>query len=126
MGTPIQSDTAVTRATVEGYLESLKSRQDWQRFFSDDVTFTSCTSPNRQIAGRERFIEATGRFYGTIEKVEVRRLIVDGDRACALTHYELKPPVGASFESDVAEVFYVHDGKIAAFDIYFDTAPYPK
>ena len=126
MGTPIHSDTAATRATVEGYLESLKSRQDWQRFFSDDVIFTSCTSPNRQIAGRERFVEGTKRFYGTIEKVEVRQVIADGDRACALTRYALKSPVGSSFESDVAEVFHVHDGKIDAFDIYFDTAPYRK
>jgi hypothetical protein len=28
--------------------------------------------------------------------------------------------------SDVAEVFQVRDGKIAALDIYFDAAPFPK
>jgi hypothetical protein len=30
------------------------------------------------------------------------------------------------FGSDVAEVFGVLDGKIASFDIYFDSSPFPK
>ncbi len=58
---------------------------------------------------------------------EVRDLMVDGQRACALTRYHLQPPGGApAFTSDVAEVFGVRDGRIRSFDIYFDTAPFPK
>jgi len=56
----------------------------------------------------------------------VRSLIVDGATACALTRYELQPPRGAAFQSDVAEIFTVRDGKIDTFGIYFDTSPYPK
>jgi hypothetical protein len=37
------------------------------------------------------------------------------------------PPNGsAAFESDVAELFTVRDGRIESFTICFDTAPYPK
>jgi ketosteroid isomerase-like protein len=123
-GTP--NSSAATRAVVEGYLDSLTSGKAWQHMFADDVVFTSRTSPMREIAGHDAFVDATERFYSTIESVEMRGLIVDGDRACALTRYTLKPPARPSFESDVAEIFRVRDGKITAFDIYFDSAPYPK
>jgi len=33
---------------------------------------------------------------------------------------------GPAFTSDVAEVFYVVDGKIGSFDVYFDSAPFPR
>jgi ketosteroid isomerase-like protein len=121
-----KGDPAATRVVVEGYFAGLKAGEGWQRFISDDVVFTSRTSPNRQISGRSTFVEATKRFYSTIASVDVRQLIVDGDRACVLSRYALKPPAGPSFDSDVAEIFQIRDGKIAAFDIYFDSAPYPK
>ena len=53
--------------------------------------------------------------------------MIEGTKACALTRYQLQPPNGgASFASDVAEVFSVRGGKIGSFDIYFDSAPFPK
>ena len=52
--------------------------------------------------------------------------MTDGDRAVALTRYQLGGPGGASFSSDVAEVFSVANGKITSFAIYFDSAPFPK
>jgi ketosteroid isomerase-like protein len=62
-----------------------------------------------------------------IAGVELRSLIVEGEKACALTRYRLSPPKDApAFTSDVAEVFSVRDDKIASFDIYFDSAPFPK
>jgi ketosteroid isomerase-like protein len=61
-----------------------------------------------------------------ITALEVRDLLVDGHKACALTRYELQPPAGPAFASDVAEVFEVRDDKISSFDIYFDSSPFPK
>jgi ketosteroid isomerase-like protein len=115
-----------TRDTVEGYFSSLKQRKGWEAFLSDDVSFTSFTSPIRQVSGRAAFLEATKRFYSMITAVEVRDLLVDGDQACALTTYQLQSPGGHGFRSDVAEVFAVRDGKISSFDIYFDSSPFPK
>jgi ketosteroid isomerase-like protein len=115
-----------TRDTVEGYFSSLKQRKGWEVFLSDDVSFTSFTSPIKQVSGRAAFLEATKRFYSMITAVEVRDLLVDGDKACALTTYQLQPPGGPAFRSDVAEVFAVRNGKISSFDIYFDSSPFPK
>jgi ketosteroid isomerase-like protein len=115
-----------TREALEAYFDSLRRRQDWPSLLAEDMTFTSFTSPIKRLNGRAAFLESTRRFYSIITDIELRQLIVEGERACALTHYHLKPPNGQTFESDVAEVFTVRGGKIASFDIYFDTAPYPK
>jgi ketosteroid isomerase-like protein len=115
-----------TRATIDGYFAALRSGEGWQTHLADDVRFTSFTAPRRELVGREAYVAGTRRFYGTIQSFQVRQLLVDGDRAVALTTYQLRPPTGAAFSSDVAEVFGVRDGKIAVFDIYFDSAPFPK
>lgn len=112
--------------TIEGYFTSLIRKDGWQSFLSDDMIFTSFTSPNKRVSGKAAYLEATKRFYGMIASLEVREMIVDGDKACALTRYELQPPAGLAFTSDVAEVFGVRDGKIMSFDIYFDSSPFPK
>ncbi len=115
-----------TRETIEGYFSALKQKKGWDSFLYDDMTFTSFTTPVKRITGRAAYLESTKRFYSTITSLEVKELLVDGNRACALTRYELQPPGGPAFGSDVAEVFGVRDGKITSFDIYFDSAPFPK
>jgi len=115
-----------TRGTIEGYFSHLKQKTGWESFLADEMTFTSFTSPIRRVNRGVAFLESTKRFYNMIKTVEVRDLIVDGDKAVALTHYDLQPPQGPAFVSDVAEVFRVQGGKIISFDIYFDSAPFPK
>lgn len=114
------------RDTVEGYFSSLKEKAGWESFLSDGLEFTSFTSPIRRVSGRAAYLDSTKRFYSMITALEVKALIVDGSNACALTRYELQPPIGPAFSSDVAEVFNVRDGKISSFAIYFDSAPFPK
>jgi len=115
-----------TKSTIEGYFSALKQKKDWASSLADDMVFTSYTSPVKTVNGKAPYLESTKRFYSMIKAMEVRGLIVDGDRACALTRYELQPPERDAFQGDVAEVFRVRDGKISSFDIYFDSAPFPK
>jgi ketosteroid isomerase-like protein len=115
-----------TKQVVQDYFDALKRKQDWQSFLADDLQFTSFTSPNKRLAGKEAYLDSTKRFFSMVTAVEVRSLIVDGNAACALTSYELKPPHGERFHSDVAEIFTVREGKIDSFGIYFDSAPFPR
>ena len=115
-----------TRDTIQEYFSSLKQKAGWDSFLSDDMSFTSFTTPNKRVSGRAAYLEATKRFYSMITALEVRDLLVDGQKGCALTRYELQPPGGAAFRTDVAELFEVRDGKIASLEIYFDSAPFPK
>jgi ketosteroid isomerase-like protein len=114
-----------TRNVVESYFKALESRKGWESLLSNTVVFTSFAIPNRKIEGKQAYLEATKRFYSTIQSFELRGLIVEGPKACALTRYQLKGPADV-FQSDVAEIFTVRDGKIDSLGIYFDSAPFPK
>jgi len=116
----------MTNETIRGYFDALGRHDGWEAFLAEAMTFTSFASPMKQLAGKAMYLQATKRFYSMIASVQLRGLIVDGDKACALTRYELQPPGGDRFTSDVAELFTVKEGKIDSFGIYFDTAPYPK
>ena len=115
-----------TRQTIEDYFSALKKKDRWQDALAADLVFTNHASPVKQVAGRDAYLEATKRFYAMIISVEVRDLLTDGPKACALTRYELRRPDGAVFVSDVAEIFGVSEGQISSLGIYFDSAPFPK
>ena len=115
-----------TKGVIQGYFDSLKQKSGWEAFLADGMSFTSFVAPIKQVAGKGAYLESTSRFFGMITAVEVKDLIVDGDKACALTRYQLQPPRGPAIESHVAEVFKVRDGKISSLEIYFDSAPFPK
>ena len=115
-----------TKETIEGYFRALKEKNGWDSYFADPMIFTTFTAPVKEVSGKQAFLESTKRFYSTVASVQVRELMVAGDKGCALTRYELRPPKGPKFVSDVAELFTVKDGKIDRFDIYFDSAPFPK
>jgi ketosteroid isomerase-like protein len=114
-----------TRTVVETYFKQLERKTGWEPLLADTVVFTSFTIPNKEIAGKQAYLEATKRFYGSIQSFQLRGLIVEGPKACALTRYQLRGPAGV-FQSDVAEVYTVRDGKIDSLGIYFDSAPFPK
>jgi ketosteroid isomerase-like protein len=116
----------MTKETILKYFDALTQKGNWASFLSDDLAFTNYTVPIKRIHGRAAYLEATKRFFGMITAVEVRDLMVDGPKACALTRYQLRPPAGPPFESDVAEIFQVVDGQIGSLDIYFDSVPFPK
>jgi len=112
---------------VEGFLSAVMEKTDWVSYLDEQLEFISATSPLRQVAGKETALPGLRRFYSMVTAMQIRELIVEGQRACALTRYTLQPPGGkASFQSDVAEIFAVRGDKITSFAIYFDTAPYPK
>ena len=83
-----------TQETIQLYFDRLQQKTGWESLLADDMAFTSFTSPIKQVIGRDAYLQATSRFYSMIVRVEVRDMIVDGDRVCALTRYELQPPHG--------------------------------
>lgn len=115
-----------TKETIESYFAALQAHDGWEVYLAEEVAFTNYAAPVKRVVGREAFVDSTRGFYGMIETVDVRDLIVDGNMACAVTHYELQSPTGDSFISDVAEVFTVEDEKISVFSIFFDSAPFPS
>lgn len=115
-----------TTELLRQYFEALAQKGSWQSFLADGLRFTSFTSPRKELTGKAAYLESTKRFFSMVVSLEVRELLVQGEKACVLTRYQLQGPTGGRFDSDVAEVFTVRNEKIESFGIYFDTAPYPK
>jgi ketosteroid isomerase-like protein len=115
-----------TKETIHNYFRELKKRNSWESFLADDFVFTSFVVPIKRVTGKAAYLDSTKRFFSMISSVEVKDIIIEGERACVLTCYELQSPQGDSFTSDVAEIFNVRDGKIYSLAIYFDSSPFPK
>ena len=88
-----------TKDTLQRYFDGLRAKQGWDAFLSDGMTFTSFTTPIKRVTGRGPYLEATRRFFSMIKALEIKGMVVDGERACVLTRYELQPPSGPVFES---------------------------
>lgn len=110
-----------TRQTVERYFKNLYGG-DWESLLAENIVFTNNGRENPR--GKDVYVEATRRFMQVAKSVEVRQLIVDGDAACAVTHYSLVSPKGNHSVCDVAEIFVVKQGKIQSSSIFFDLAAF--
>lgn len=115
-----------TRETIDNYFTALQTGDEWQVHLGDDVEFINHgATPMKHVTGRAAYIESTQGFYALADSLEVQEIIIDGDRACVLTSYDLQPPMGDPFTSTIAEIFTVVDDRIQSLAIYFDSAPYP-
>ena len=114
-----------TKETTEGYLAGLKhlEESEWVVFLAQDMTFSS----NGKVVheGKEAYLQGTKRFFSRITSVEVKGLLIDGDKACAVLQYELQSPKGKRLTSEIAEIYTVTNGKIRSYAIYYDNTPYP-
>jgi ketosteroid isomerase-like protein len=106
-----------TKETVQSYFKNLYGGE-LESLLADDILFISNgkTSPR----GKGLYAAATKRFMQTAKSVEVKKLFVEGDNACAITAYTLRSPKGNSSVCDVAEIFSVENGKIQSNSIFFD------
>ena len=69
-----------TRETLQAYFTALQRKDDWARYFDDSMHFTSLANPVRQLDNKAEFLKGTERFYWSIAHVDVRELLVDGER----------------------------------------------
>jgi ketosteroid isomerase-like protein len=114
--------STTTQEAIKGYYDGIKAKNGWQAYVSDDIAFAG--TDVKATAGKQAYVEATNQFLMAVKTSELKEMIVDGDKACAIVHYELMSPKGNRASSDVAEILTVKDGKITSSTIYFDTAAF--
>lgn len=69
----------------------------------------------------EPYIEALRRLHHIIQRVDMKRMFVDGDDVCVLYDMVTTTPAGTAF---IAEWYQVKRGKIAAIRTVFDARPF--
>jgi ketosteroid isomerase-like protein len=115
-------NTMTTKEIIQKYYDGIARKDGWQNVISDDVTFGGTGVKSTQ--GKDAYIEATSNFLRAVKTSKVKDMIIDGDKACAVVHYELASPKGNSAGLDVAELLSVKHGKIDSSTIFFDTAAF--
>ena len=109
-----------TAAIIRHFYGSLPGKTDaWQRDLADTVVFDDA-SKRLAVQGRDAFIQSFTSFLRAVEHVQLQQLIVDGDDAAAVVHYDYISPTGGRLHQADAEIWKIADGKIAALTIYFD------
>lgn len=105
---------------IRRFYESLNQKTDaWQRDLADDVVFSDASNA-LHAEGKEAFIQSFIPFLRSVERVQLRQLIVEGGAAAAVVGYDYVSPSGGKMSQDDAEIWKIVDGKIAALTIYFD------
>ncbi len=105
---------------IRDFYTSLSQKTDaWQKSLAEDVQFSDA-SKKLHAEGREAFVQAFIPFLRSVEKVQLKQLIVEDTAACAVVSYDYVSPTGAKLHQDDAEVWEVAGGQILALTIYFD------
>ncbi len=69
----------------------------------------------------EQYLESLKKLHAIIERVEVKKVFVDGDDVCLLYDMVTRTPAGTAF---IAEWHRVKGGKIAEIRVVFDARPF--
>ena len=110
-----------TKDVVQRFYDGL-ARKDgsWQDNLAESVAFPDA-SGRLSAQGREAFSQSFSGFLRSVDKVQLRQLIVEGPNAAAVVSYDYVNPAGGRLrQDDDAEVWNVETGQIVSLTIYFD------
>ncbi len=114
-----------TRELLETYYRGFAKKGGWESVIADDFRFVggdmTDTAPT---VGKPAYIEIIKRFARLFTSMRVKEMVVEADRAYVCGNYDYVFPNGRSINGDVAEIWTVKDGKLAALTIFFDTATF--
>lgn len=85
---------------------------------ADDLSFHG---PLETFAAPEPYLESLKKLHHIVERVDVKKMFVDGEDVCLLYDMVTKTPAGTAF---IAEWHQVKDGKIRAIRVVFDARPF--
>lgn len=108
-----------TKDVVLEYFDSFAKNSGWENLLTNDISFHS---PTGEVKGKDAFVEMTNKFKQGVVSASVKSIITEGDKASALTRYQMAIPTGDKLDLDVSEIIHVKGQKIHSFEIYFDTA----
>ena len=94
---------------------------DWdvaRQFLSNRLSFVG---PFESLDRPEPVLDALRRLHPIIERIEPKKMFVDGDDVCMLYDMVTKTPAGTAF---ICEWYRVKGDKIASIRVVFDARPF--
>ena len=89
-----------------------------RKFLNDDLSFQG---PIETFEKADPYLESLKKLHHIIERVDVKKIFVDGDDVCLLYDMVTKTPAGTAF---IAEWHHVNGDRIAAIRVVFDARPF--
>ena len=89
-----------------------------RKYLDDQLSFQG---PIESFQKADPYLESLKKLHHIIERVEMKKMFVDGDDVCLLYDMVTKTPAGTAF---IAEWHHVKDDKIAAIRVVFDARPF--
>jgi len=89
-----------------------------RKLMQDNMTFEG---PFDTFNKADDYLEATRRLASIIQRIDLKKVFVDGDDVCVLYNMVTNTPAGTAF---IAEWYQVKGGKIAALRAVFDARPF--
>ena len=108
-----------THATITRYFGAIH-KGGWEALVTDDFVFVN-SNLDTVAHGKQAYLEGAGRFYRGSTAVEIRQLLIDGNRAAILARYQMRTPKGHTGVCDVAEFLTIDGDKLSSSAIFFDT-----
>lgn len=100
-------------------LSTLAGDGRWKEMLTEKVTFTG---PLSVATGKDQFIESRAPFYASIRGGELHRRVLDGHTVVTQVTVRIAAPGGGELPLDICEWYKIRDGKVAALQVYYDTA----
>ena len=89
-----------------------------RRFLDSNLSFRG---PIETFQHADDYLESLKKLHPIIERVDMKKIFVDGDDVCLLYDMTTKTPAGTVF---IAEWHHVTGDKISAIRVVFDARPF--
>jgi len=89
-----------------------------RRYLHDNLSFRG---PIDTFDKPEPYLQALGKLHKMVERVDMKKMFVDGNDVCLLYDLVTNTPAGTSF---VCEWMQVRGDKIASIRVVFDARPF--
>jgi ketosteroid isomerase-like protein len=111
-----------TRQLLEIYYNGFAEKANWESVIADDFEYVGGDMNNiLPVVGKQAYIEIIKRFSQRFEKMSVKQMIIEGDKASVIGNYDFVFPNGLKINGNVSENWTVENGKLKSLTLYFDT-----
>jgi len=109
------------------YYEGFAKKQGWESAIAENFKFIPDNMERTEVnEGKETYIKIIESFSKLYQKMRVKKMIIQGDNASVIAHYDYIFPNGKHISGEVAEFWTCKDGKLDSLRIYFDTLTFDK
>jgi len=111
-----------TRQLLETYYKGFAEKANWENVIADNFEYIGGDMNNtKPVVGKQSYIEIIKRFSQRFEKMSVKQMVIDGDKASVIGNYDFVFPNGLKINGNVSENWTVENGKLKSLTLYFDT-----